>query len=113
MRKSLIALAVLLVSFTTSVTAAEVPASMDQKSCTFKYPKAALLNEEEGSTSVQAVISAHGKVESIKVTSSSGSKALDKATVDAITECKFKPGTVDGKVSTTTTSIVYVWKLSK
>lgn len=113
MRKSLIAFVILFVSFTTSVFAAEVPAVMDQKSCTFIYPKGALITEEEGATTVQAVVNPSGSVDSVKLASSSGSKSLDKATVETVKTCKFKPGTVDGKVATTTVTVVYVWKLSK
>jgi protein TonB len=113
MKKSAFLTALLATFVAFPAVAAEIPASIDQKTCSFKYPKAALLNEEEGASTVQAVVSASGKVESVKLTASSGSKALDKATVEAITDCKFKPGSIDGKPATTTTSVVYVWKLSK
>lgn len=101
-------------SFVLSAFANEtISAVMDQKSCKFVYPKGALFSEEEGTTTVQAVVNANGTVESVKLASSSGSKSLDKATIEAITNCKFKAGTVDGKPATTTAVIAYSWKLSK
>lgn len=90
-----------------------VPAAMDQTSCKFTYPKGALFSEEEGSVTVLARVSATGVVENAVVSGSSGVKSLDKATVETIQQCKFKPGTVDGKTATTNVTIVYVWKLGK
>lgn len=111
MRKSLVLFCLLLSSM--CAQAAEVLAVMDQKSCKFIYPKGALFSEEEGSVTVQAVVNASGIVESTKVTASSGSKSLDKATVQTVSECKFKPGTIDGKPATTRVTVAYDWKLSK
>ncbi|MBY0573657.1 MAG: energy transducer TonB [Undibacterium sp.] len=105
-------LSILLLSFSFMVHAVEVPAVMDQKTCKFTYPKGALLNEEEGVVTIVAVVNASGGVDSTKVISGSGSKSLDKATLEAINSCKFKPGTVDGKPATTNVTIVYAWKLS-
>lgn len=104
---SFIAAAVL----STSVFAAEVPAVFDAKNCKAEYPKASLLNEEQGAVSMSFLVSPSGDVLDSKVDKSSGFKNLDKAAVKAISACKFKPGTKDGAVAQTWTKVDYVWKL--
>lgn len=91
--------------------AAEVPAVFDAKNCRAEYPKASLLNEEEGAVSMAFLVSPGGEVLDSKVEKSSGFKNLDKAAVKAISACKFKPGTKDGAVAQTWTKVDYVWKL--
>eukprot|EP01034_Spumella_vulgaris_P031384 gene31384-38765_t len=95
----------------TSVFAAEVPAVFDAKNCKAEYPKASLLNEEQGAVSMAFLVSTGGEVVDSKVEKSSGYKNLDKAAVKAISACKFKPGTKDGAVAQTWTKVDYVWKL--
>lgn len=94
-----------------SVFAAEVPAAFDAKNCKAEYPKASLLNEEQGAVSMAFLVSPGGEVVESKVEKSSGFKNLDKAAVKAISACKFKPGTKDGAVAQTWTKVDYVWKL--
>lgn len=95
----------------TTVFAAEVPAVFDAKNCKADYPKASLLNEEQGAVSMSFLVSAAGDVVDSKVDKSSGFKNLDKAAVKAISACKFKPGTKDGAIAQTWTKVDYVWKL--
>ena len=95
----------------TSVFAAEVSAVFDAKNCKAEYPKASLLNEEQGAVSMAFLVSPAGEVLDSKVEKSSGYKNLDKAAVKAISACKFKPGTKDGAVAQTWTKVDYVWKL--
>jgi protein TonB len=87
-----------------SAFAADTPAVFDAKNCKAEYPKASLLNEEQGTVSMAFLVSASGEVLDSKVDKSSGYKNLDKAAVKAISACKFKPGTKDGAVD-------YVWSL--
>jgi len=94
-----------------SAFAAEVPAVFDAKNCRAEYPKASLLNEEQGAVSMAFLVSPGGEVVDSKVEKSSGYKNLDKAAVKAISACKFKPGTKDGAVAQTWTKVDYVWKL--
>ncbi|KQV91340.1 energy transducer TonB [Massilia sp. Root351] len=94
-----------------SAFAAEVPAVFDAKNCKAEYPKASLLNEEQGAVSMAFLVSPGGEVVDSKVEKSSGYKNLDKAAVKAISACKFKPGTKDGAVAQTWTKVDYVWKL--
>ena len=91
--------------------AAEVPASFDAKNCKAEYPKASLMNEEQGNVSMAFLVSADGSVVDSKIEKSSGYKNLDKAAIKAISACKFKPGTKDGAVAQTWTKVDYDWKL--
>lgn len=84
---------------------------IDNKSCEQpKYPKASLLNEETGTVSLNFLIGTDGKVIDSKVENSSGSKSLDKAALQALSLCKFKPGTKDGKVEQMWVKMDFVWK---
>jgi protein TonB len=91
--------------------AGEVPASFDAKSCKAEYPKASLMNEEQGTVSMAFLVSAGGDVKDSKVEKSSGFKNLDKAAIKAISACKFKPGSKDGAPAETWTKVDYAWKL--
>lgn len=92
--------------------AADVAPVMDSKSCEPpKYPKAALMNEETGTVSMGFLVAADGKVVESKIEKSSGSKSLDKAAVSALSLCKFKPGTKDGKPDQLWAKVDFVWKL--
>lgn len=91
--------------------ATEVPATLDAKACKVTYPKQSLMNEEQGVTSMQFLVSPSGKVVESKLEKSSGYKALDKAAMTALAGCQFKPGTKDGAPSQTWTRIDYAWAL--
>jgi protein TonB len=91
--------------------ASEVPAKFDAKNCRADYPKASLVNEEQGTVSMSFLVSAEGGVVDSKLEKSSGFKSLDKAALKAISACKFKPGTKDGQVAQTWTKVDYVWAL--
>ncbi|WP_295992730.1 energy transducer TonB [Rugamonas sp.] len=108
--KSLIA-AALLSGLSTAAFAAEVPASFDAKSCKAEYPKASLMNEEQGNVAMAFLVGTDGNVIESKVEKSSGYKNLDKAAIKALSACKFKPGTKDGAVAQTWTKVAYDWKL--
>jgi protein TonB len=94
-----------------SVFAAETPASFDPKNCKVDYPKASLMNEEQGTTSMAFLVNADGSVADSKVEKSSGFKGLDKAAIKGLSACKFKPGTKDGAPAQTWTKVDYAWKL--
>ncbi len=91
--------------------AGEVPATFDAKNCKAEYPKASLMNEEQGAVTMSFLVSASGEVLDSKIEKSSGFKNLDKAAIKAISACKFKPGTKDGAVAQTWTKVDYVWAL--
>jgi protein TonB len=69
------------------------------------------MNEETGTVALLFLINADGKVADSKVDKSSGSKSLDKAALSAFSQCKFKPGTRDGKVEELWAKVEFVWKL--
>lgn len=94
-----------------STAAADVPAVFDAKNCKAEYPKAALMNEEQGVVSMMFLISAEGRVLESKLSKTSGFKNLDKAALAAISACKFKPGSKDGRPDQTWTKVEYNWTL--
>ena len=91
--------------------AAEVPASFDPKKCAVEYPKASLMNEEQGTTTMSFLVNADGSVADSKLEKSSGFKGLDKAAQKGLSACKFKPGSKDGSPAQTWTKVDYAWKL--
>ena len=103
--------ALILAAAGSGAMAAETPAIFDAKNCKAEYPKAALMNEEQGVVSMAFLVSADGKVLESKLEKTSGFKSLDKAAMSAITACKFKPGSKDGKPDTTWTKVDYNWSL--
>ena len=103
--------ALLLSSMTVAVVAAEVPAVFDARNCRADYPKASLMNEEQGTVSMSFLVSPDGSVVESKLEKTSGFKSLDKAAIKSISACKFKPGTKDGVPAQTWTKVDYAWKL--
>jgi protein TonB len=103
--------ALLLAGAAGSTFAGEVPATFDAKSCKIDYPKASLMNEEQGVTSLSFLVNADGSVAEAKLEKSSGYKGLDKAAERGMSACKFKPGTKDGAPAKTWTRVDYAWKL--
>ena len=89
----------------------EVPASFDPSKCKAEYPKASLMNEEQGTTSMSFLVNADGSVADSKLEKTSGFKNLDKAALKSLAACKFKPGTKDGAPAQTWTKVDYAWKL--
>lgn len=105
------AAAMLLCGVSGAALAGETPAAFDSKTCKAEYPKASLMNEEQGTVSMMFLVAADGGVVESKVDKSSGFKNLDKAAIKAISACKFKPGTKDGAPAQTWTKVDYAWKL--
>jgi protein TonB len=103
--------AVLMSGMTVAVVAAEVPASFDPKTCKADYPKASLMNEEQGTVSMSFLVSPDGSVIESKLEKTSGFKNLDKAAIKSISACKFKPGSKDGSPAQTWAKVDYAWKL--
>ena len=89
----------------------EVPASFDPSKCKAEYPKASLMNEEQGTTSMSFLVNPDGSVADSKLEKTSGFKNLDKAALKSLSACKFKPGTKDGAPAQTWTKVDYAWKL--
>ena len=110
-KRNLIVLAALLSAACGAVAAAEVPASFDASKCKAEYPKASLMNEEQGTVSMSFLVNPDGSVADSKLEKTSGFKNLDKAAIKSITACKFKPGSKEGAQAQTWTKVDYAWKL--
>ena len=91
--------------------AAEVPATFDPSKCKAEYPKASLMNEEQGTVSMSFLVAPDGSVVESKLEKTSGFKNLDKAALKSLAACKFKPGTKDGAPAQTWAKVDYAWKL--
>lgn len=90
------------------------PARIDKSGCRLpEYPSAAKRAEEQGTVVLLFLVGPDGKVKESKVQSSSGSARLDEAARNALSLCRFTPGTVDGKAVADDewTAFKYVWKL--
>jgi protein TonB len=111
MSKTTFIAALVLANITGFAAAAEVPASFDPKNCKVDYPKASLMNEEQGTTSMSFLVGVDGSVSDSKLEKSSGFKGLDKAAIKSLSACKFKPGSKDGAPAATWTKVDYAWKL--
>lgn len=76
-----------------------------------EYPSASRRFEEIGVVVLNFLIDADGRVVQSKIQSSSGYERLDEAARQALSLCRFKPGTVDGKPEKSWHKLKYVWKL--
>jgi periplasmic protein TonB len=76
-----------------------------------EYPSAARRLKETGIVVLQILVGVDGRVISSNVTSSSGYQRLDEAARQALSLCKFKPGTLDGKPVQGWATLRYAWKL--
>lgn len=97
-------------------TAAPVAAITSVSDCKPAYPAAALKEDATGTTKIRFTIDASGKMMGAEVVKSAGAsrahKALDRAAVNALSECKFKPGRDEnGKAVGAFAHVDYVWKL--
>jgi protein TonB len=91
-----------------------VSAQVDFNTCDKPvYPVNSLRSEQSGVVRIKFLIGLDGRVADSKVEKSSGFKPLDVAAKNALSLCKFKPGTVDGKPQQLWTAVDYVWKLPK
>ncbi len=92
--------------------AAVTAAVVDFNSCEKpQYPRNSQRNEEEGVTVLAFLIGVDGRVVESKIDRSSNFRELDGAARKALSLCRFKPGTVDGKPQQSWTKVQYVWKL--
>ena len=76
-----------------------------------EWPKASLRNEETGTVTLSFLIGEDGRVADSKILKSSGFRDLDKAAVNGISRCHFKPGMNDGKPEKAWMQMQYVWTL--
>lgn len=76
-----------------------------------EYPSASRRAEEEGTVVLRFLIGTDGAVVEAQVDKSSGYGRLDEAARAALSRCRFKPGTVDGKPEQSWASLRYTWRL--
>ena len=94
-----------------------VPARIDVSTCDKPdYPPAAARAEATGTTRIRFVVDAEGKVSKADVEGAAGAsrehRLLDRTALEALSKCRFKPGTDEqGKPVGGTTVVEYVWKL--
>ena len=111
-KRSVKALAAVTLSLAAGMAmAAEVAATFDPAKCKAEYPKASLMNEEQGTVTMSFLVSPDGSVLESKLDKTSGFKNLDKAALKSLSACKFKPGTKDGAPAQTWAKVDYAWKL--
>jgi periplasmic protein TonB len=76
-----------------------------------EYPAQSRRLEETGSEVLHFLVDVDGRVIDSKIVTSSGHPRLDDAARDALSRCKFKPGTIDGKPQQSWAELKYTWKL--
>lgn len=96
-----------------SAPAPPIPGFADLNSCKPDYPRASLIAEEQGTVRVRFVVGTDNKLLEAIVVKSSGYRNLDKATVSALSNCKFKAGYKDGHPVQASFLSDYVWKLAE
>jgi periplasmic protein TonB len=75
------------------------------------YPAAAARRGDAGTTTLALLVGADGRVSSARVEGSSGSRDLDRAAINALSLCKFKPATNGGVAEAGWAKLAFVWKL--
>lgn len=75
------------------------------------YPAAAARRGDSGTTMLALLVGADGRVSSARIEHSSGSRDLDRAAVNALSLCRFKPATENGVAQAGWAQLAYVWKL--
>ncbi|HYD79519.1 MAG TPA: energy transducer TonB [Paucimonas sp.] len=92
----------------TAAPAIAADATVDFSTCSKpEYPRASLVNEEQGTVTLAFLVAPDGAVAESKIEKSSGFKNLDKAAQKALSACKFKTKSKEA----TWTKMDYVWKL--
>jgi protein TonB len=84
----------------------------DANACALpSYPAKAIREGESGTTMLALLVGTDGRVSSARVQHSSGSRELDRAALQALSLCKFKPATSNGVPEAGWAQLAYVWTL--
>ena len=75
------------------------------------YPVSAARNGDTGTVTLALLVGTDGRVTSSRVQKSSGSRDLDRAAVNALSLCQFKPAMHNGVPEAGWAQIAYVWTL--
>jgi protein TonB len=90
----------------------KMPVIDASKNCRLpEYPAVSRRMEEQGTVVLEMLIDVDGRVSESKVAQSSGHPRLDEAAREALSLCKFVPGTIDGKPEKSWWPIKYTWRL--
>jgi protein TonB len=76
-----------------------------------EYPSASIRMDEQGVVDLDFLIETDGSVVDSKIARSSGYRRLDEAARRALGQCRFAPGTVDGKPERSWAHLRYRWTL--
>lgn len=76
-----------------------------------KYPRESLETEDQGVVTMSFHISRDGTLIEKRIDRTSGHPRLDFAAISALSQCPFKPETIDGIPVDSWLKIEYVWKL--
>jgi protein TonB len=84
----------------------------DANSCALPdYPASAARDGATGTTTLALLVGVDGRVSSARIEQSSGSRVLDRAALNALSLCKFKPAMNNGAAQAGWARMAYVWKL--
>lgn len=75
------------------------------------YPTASIRNGDSGTVTLALLVGADGRVTSSRIQKSSGHRELDKAAINALSLCRFKPAMNNGVAEAGWAQIAYDWKL--
>ena len=75
------------------------------------YPISAARNGDTGTVTLALLVGTDGRVSGSRVQKSSGSRDLDRAAVNALSLCQFKPAMNNGVPEAGWAQIAYVWTL--
>jgi len=75
------------------------------------YPVRAARNGETGTVTLALLVGADGRVQDSRIQSSSGSRELDRAAVNALSMCRFQPAMNGGANESGWAQLAYVWTL--
>jgi len=91
-----------------------IAAVIDAASCAKPaYPAAALRNGDEGTVTLAFLVGKDGHVASAKVERTSGHRDLDRAALQGLSNCAFKPGSIDGVAQESWARMQYAWRLDE
>lgn len=75
------------------------------------YPVRAARNGETGTVTLALLVGTDGRVQDSRIQSSSGSRELDRAAVNALSMCTFQPAMNGGTAESGWAQLAYVWTL--
>jgi protein TonB len=75
------------------------------------YPRSSLRNEESGTVTLRFLVAPTGRIIDARVERSSGFRDLDRAALNALSRCLFRPASIDNKPVQEPAPMQYVWTL--